>query len=65
MKITVNGTEAEVNARALPEILEELGYAAQPVATAVNGDFVARAAREGCALSSGDRLEIVAPQRGG
>jgi len=65
MKITVNGSETEVLASALPDVLRELGYAELPVATAVNSDFVPASARDGIELAPGDRLEVVAPQRGG
>jgi len=65
MKIVLNGVETEVRATRLTEVLNELGYGAQPVATAVNSDFVPVGARSGVSLTPGDRLEIVAPQRGG
>jgi len=65
MKITVNGAPAEVAATTLAEILDELGYGGAKVATAVNESFVPASAREGLALSPGDRLEIVAPRQGG
>lgn len=65
MKITVNGAAKEVSAATLPEILEELGYGGEKVATAVNESFVAATARESLTLSPGDRLEIVAPRQGG
>ena len=64
MKITINGTEAEVRARTLATVLEELGYGGAKVATAVNESFVPVSARD-LALSPGDRIEIVAPRQGG
>ncbi|MEM7190702.1 MAG: sulfur carrier protein ThiS [Pseudomonadota bacterium] len=65
MRITLNGALRDVNAVALPDILEELGYGGARVATAVNEDFVPVTARAGTTLSDGDRLEVVAPQQGG
>ena len=65
MKITVNGTETEVRACTLAAVLDELGYGEAKIATAVNESFVPAAARERTALSSGDRVEIVAPRQGG
>jgi sulfur carrier protein len=35
------------------------------VATAVNGEFVAAAARVRTPLSEGDRVEVLAPMQGG
>ncbi len=65
MKITVNGEPREIAASTLEEALVELGYGAATVATAVNESFVPIAARAGCRLSDGDRLEILAPRQGG
>ena len=65
MNITLNGAAAEVTAKRLDALLDELGYSGKTVATAVNGDFVAREARGGITLTEGDRLEVVAPMQGG
>ena len=65
MKITINGTPAEVKARTLAEVLGELGYGESKVATALNEDFVPATAREDTELAPGDRVEIVAPRQGG
>ncbi|WP_375260028.1 sulfur carrier protein ThiS [Citreimonas sp.] len=65
MKITVNGTATEVRADTLAAALDELGYGDAKVATALNESFVPAAAREQTALSTGDRIEIVAPRQGG
>ena len=65
MKIVVNGAPRQVTARALPELLVELGYGGDRVATAVNENFVPSTARADVVLDSGDRLEIVAPRQGG
>jgi sulfur carrier protein len=65
MKIIVNGKSRVVSGRALPELLDELGYAGAVVATAVNHEFVPVRARAQCVLDEGDRLEVVAPMKGG
>ena len=65
MKIQVNGAWRELRAGELAGALEELGYGDSVVSTAVNGEFVARPARERTALSDGDRLEVLAPMQGG
>ncbi|AFO90632.1 sulfur carrier protein ThiS [Phaeobacter inhibens] len=65
MKITVNAKPHEVRADTLDEALHQLGYAQSAVATAVNGHFVARAARPETQLAEGDRLEILTPMQGG
>ena len=65
MRIEVNGEPHEIEAASLAEALAELGLADATVATALNGDFVPRGARDGAWLSEGDRIEIVAPMKGG
>jgi sulfur carrier protein len=65
MKITVNGTAQETAAETLDALLQELGYGAAKVATAVNEDFVPAAIRPEQRLNDGDRVEIVAPRQGG
>ncbi len=65
MKIRVNGEAREVQAVNLDHALLELGYTDALVATALNGDFVARGRRPQVELADGDRLEILAPMEGG
>jgi len=65
MQIVLNGKPREVAGARLDAVLEELGYRGATVATAVNGDFVARAARGATALNDGDRIEVIAPMQGG
>ncbi|AUQ57843.1 sulfur carrier protein ThiS [Phaeobacter inhibens] len=65
MNIIVNAKPHELRAGTLDEALQQLGYAQSAVATAVNGQFVARAARPGIQLADGDRLEILTPMQGG
>lgn len=65
MTLLLNGVPQPVAARNLAEVLAELGYGGQIVATAVNGDFVPARRRAETVLKDGDRLEVVAPMQGG
>ena len=65
MKILVNGAWRETRSSELARALEELGYGASVVSTAVNGEFVAASARAATVLAEGDRLEVLAPMQGG
>lgn len=65
MKIVVNGNAREVVALTLDQVLSELDYRESIVATAVNGEFVARTSRSTTRSLEGDRIEIVAPMQGG
>jgi sulfur carrier protein len=65
MRILVNGAAREVSAPDLAAALAELGFGEAVVATAVNGEFVAMAARPATVLVAGDQLEVLAPMQGG
>jgi len=65
MKILVNGAWRETRHAELARALEELGYRASAVSTAVNGEFVPAAQRARTRLAEGDRLEVLAPMQGG
>jgi sulfur carrier protein len=66
MKIIVNGDAREVSpAASLASALDQLGFGGAVVATALNGEFVASAARRAITLSDGDRVEVLAPMQGG
>lgn len=65
MKIIVNGEPRDTGAKTLQELCAALGLGEARVATAVNGDFVPAAAREGHTLAQNDRVEIVSPRQGG
>jgi len=66
MRIIVNGAAREVSAQSdLAAALAELGFGEAVVATAVNGEFVAVAARCTTLLCAGDQLEVLAPMQGG
>ncbi|PPE70703.1 sulfur carrier protein ThiS [Caldimonas thermodepolymerans] len=64
--IHLNGEARHVPAgTTLAQLLERLGHAPASVATAVNGNFVARGARDGCVLQPGDHVTCFAPIVGG
>lgn len=65
MQVIVNGVERKLRAITLAQALDELDYGDTIVATALNGRFVAAAARASTVLANGDALEIVAPMQGG
>jgi sulfur carrier protein len=65
IQIHVNGEAARTKAASLADLVTERGFAEGAVATALNGEFVARHARAATQLSAGDRVEIVAPRQGG
>jgi len=65
MKIEVNGDAQNVLARNVEDALRDLGWQGARVATALNGEFLPKAARATTDLSDGDRLEVLAPMQGG
>lgn len=65
MKLIINGEQQEIEANTLTALLTALDYEGDWLATAVNGDLVARGERSQTALRDGDRIEILAPKQGG
>ena len=65
MRIRINGDTREISSPTLEQALVEAGYEQNYFATAVNGEFIAKAERSRKQLSEGDRIEIVAPMQGG
>lgn len=65
MKLTVNGESHVVAASTLAALLTELDYEGGWLATALNGEVVPARERDCCALAEGDRVEILAPMKGG
>ena len=65
MNIVLNGEDCRLESARLDRALEELGYTAAHIATAVNGEMVPREARTEVELTEGDRLEVLAPLPGG
>jgi len=66
MMITVNGEPRTVEENAsLADLVSALGQPPQALATAINGDFVPRTAREGTRLREGDAVFTFQPIQGG
>lgn len=66
MYIQLNGVRIETQETNLVKILLEQGYPQEAaLATAVNGQFVAKANRERLTIVAGDEIEVVAPMQGG
>ena len=65
MQIIVNTHQHEIAGPTLAAALCELGFTSPAIATALNGRFVPRDARESTVLAAGDRLEVLAPMQGG
>jgi sulfur carrier protein len=65
MRLIVNGEEQDIEAVTLATALAALELKDATVATALNGEFVPKRARESTPLRDGDRIEIVAPRQGG
>jgi sulfur carrier protein len=65
LQILLNGEPHETSARTLAELCTALELEHAKVATALNGGFVPRGARNETKLANGDRVEIVAPRQGG
>ena len=64
MQINLNGHPQTITATTLAAALAELGLNG-PIATALNGHFVAATARAATVLQNGDRIEALAPMQGG
>jgi sulfur carrier protein len=65
MLLNINGEPTETDAATLADFLLKHGFEGAVVATAVNGAFVAKTARDSTQLAAGDQLEILAPMQGG
>lgn len=65
VRIVLNGEARQVRASTLAELCAGLGLDGPRVATALNGEFVARDARAGTRLRDGDAVEVLAPMQGG
>jgi len=65
MTVTINGEKTETEFELLGELVRSLRDDADLVATAVNGDFVAKQMRDEYAINDGDTIDIVAPMAGG
>ncbi len=59
MKLIINGTEREIDARTVAELIDALAMKGDRVAVELNGEIVTRARWAESALKDGDKLEIV------
>ncbi|MGO4449347.1 sulfur carrier protein ThiS [Phyllobacterium sp. TAF24] len=65
MRLIINGEPLEVTSRTLGDLLGELDYEGEWLATALNGELVRAAARSTFTLNEGDKVEILTPRQGG
>jgi sulfur carrier protein len=65
MRIELNGETLGTKAETLAALLEEQGFDAASVATALDGVFVPRHARATRTLRDGAAVEVLAPMQGG
>lgn len=66
LSITFNGQAIPLSSRTtLAALLAALGQDCTGMATAVNGDFVARDERDACVLEAGDSVTVFRPIVGG
>ncbi|MCV9906494.1 sulfur carrier protein ThiS [Brucella sp. HL-2] len=65
MTIVLNGEVVETTAATLAALLTEIELDKAVVATALNGEFIAGDERETTTISTGDRIEVLAPMQGG
>lgn len=59
MKLIINGTEQQIAARNVAELVEALGMKGDRVAVELNREIVSRAQWAEASLNDGDKLEIV------
>ncbi len=65
MTFIINGEEVRSEAQTLSDLLSELDYQGDWLATAVNGELVATDDRSAFSLNDGARIEILSPMQGG
>ncbi|TKT45182.1 sulfur carrier protein ThiS [Rhizobium sp. LC145] len=65
MRVLINGEQRDCRSSTLADLLHELEYEGEWLATAVNGDLVHREDRSRHILGAGDRVEILSPMQGG
>ncbi len=65
MNIILNGEAFNTEAGTLEELCASLGYGNSQIATALNGEFVPKAARVETRINMNDKIEILSPRQGG
>ena len=64
--ITLDGAPHTIaRGTTLAQLVDALGHAPEGVGTAVNAEFVPRAARQNCVLQAGDQVLLFQPIVGG
>lgn len=65
MQIVVNGSEKDVRAENISQLVQELAPELKYVAVACNGAIIPRTNWEEALLSDGDSIDIMSPVGGG
>ncbi|AVO38717.1 sulfur carrier protein ThiS [Pukyongiella litopenaei] len=65
MRVDVNGRTESVRGGTLADLIDELGFDADSVATALDGVFVPRADRAAIPMRDGAKVEVLSPMQGG
>ncbi|WP_376871283.1 sulfur carrier protein ThiS [Albirhodobacter sp. R86504] len=65
MLVDLNGETIATQAATLHDLIEERGFDATSVATALNGQFVPRGMRAAVSLIDGAKIEVLSPMQGG
>lgn len=65
MQINLNGQPTMTTATTLSGLIEEQGFDADSVATALDGVFVPHGSRASAPLGDGARVEVLSPMQGG
>ena len=65
MKVIVNGEALVIASTNLADLLQELEYEGEWLATAVNAELIHREERGTLKLKQDDRIEILSPRQGG
>jgi sulfur carrier protein len=65
MKLYLNGNSIDTQSQSLSQLLQEQQFDCSAVATAIDGNFVPRSQYTITLLSSGQKIEVLAPMQGG
>lgn len=65
MQIELNGLPVDTTAETLAALIDERGFDAVSVATAIDGVFIPRPVRAATSLRQGAKVEVLSPMQGG
>jgi sulfur carrier protein len=66
MQLRINGEKREfLSVSVISDLLNQLGYEANKIAVAVDGEFVPRSQYSSRSVHDGEAIDIVAPVQGG